>query len=71
MTYYGYFQTNEGTHNREAYEFTSKREATKTMRAIAWGNCLTGSSASYSVFTRSETGETKIHAGIIRHKPIR
>lgn len=35
--YYGYWSTGS-SYNRGAYEFTSLREARKTMRAIAKGN---------------------------------
>jgi hypothetical protein len=49
MMYYGYFATAEGTHNRTPMEFTSIRKAAKDMRAVAYGNCLAGSTAKWHV----------------------
>lgn len=49
MIYKGFFSTAEGSHNREPYEFNSVRKAAKTMRAIAYGNCLIGSTAKWTV----------------------
>ena len=47
--YQGYYVTAEGTHNRGGYEYTSLRAACKSMRALAIGNRLHGSTARWSV----------------------
>lgn len=51
--YYGDFCTKEGTCNRAPFEFTNKKEAFKTTRAIAEGNTLPGSTARWCVYANS------------------
>jgi len=69
MTYYGFFETAEGTKNAKPIEFTNARKAAKTMRAIAHGNCLVGSTAKWEVLVIDSTLDE--HARTIKSGTIR
>ena len=50
MKYLGYYSIGAGqTYNREGYEYTNLREAKRSMRKIAVGNCTRGASGIWYV----------------------
>lgn len=47
--YYANYNVNNGQHVRPSYEYTSKREAIRSIREIALGNVYAGNAGSWTV----------------------
>jgi len=50
MKYYGYWNANNNSYNREPYTSNNKRELAKDMRTIAKGNTFSGNCGEWSVY---------------------
>jgi len=59
-TYYGYYEANNSTHNRDPYIDTNLQRLCKTMRSICKGNVFRNNSGWWAIYDDADYYEREL-----------